>query len=99
MRKENLISFVLATPTVASIVMSVSLVLNRRLLYDDSVVPVFVPLWIVGTLSSVLGLIYARFLVRRYSFADTDLFGIISILGIVANAVTFFRVLGGVCVL
>jgi hypothetical protein len=95
MRKENIIGVVLIVPTILSICMWAALLLNRQLLYDNSLVGLFLSLWGAGALSSVVGLVYSFFLARRHSVPDIGVLGLISCIGILANILGVLIVLGG----
>jgi hypothetical protein len=92
MRKETFISVVLLVPTISSICMWVVVLLNRRILYDDSLVGPILLLWGTGALSSVVGATYSFLLTRRYS--DTGVLGPISCVGILANILGVLIMLG-----
>ena len=93
MRRASIVSVLLVIPVIASICMWVLLVLERRLLFEDSLVTIFVYLWLSGLLCSVIGLIYSAVIARRYSAFDIGALGIVSGIGIVANVLGVLYVL------
>jgi hypothetical protein len=94
MRTEDIISVVLIVPTISSVCMWAALLLDRHLLYDNSLVGLILSLWGAGALSSVGGLVCSFFLARRHSAPDIGVLGLISCIGILANILGVLIVLG-----